>query len=266
MNGIPLRLRGWLGPLGRYRPGLFRKDMAQGFRNCDARATPGWARLLGWSSPEERLLENLDLDGKVVYDVGAHAGAYSLFFSRRVGPRGRVIAFEPQAASFAKLARNLQDNHIGNVMPLRLALGDEAGTRAIYMLPGMATTASLATEARTPLRRAAGETRIERLDALIAELSLPLPEFLKIDVEGMEVEVLQGALAMLARQRPALLIEAHGASRRHKAERVRQIAHLLLPLGYDLTHAETGQRIGRDDDPIAAGHIFAQAGAQAARG
>jgi len=259
VSGAALRLRGWLGPLGRYRPGLFRKDMAEGFSNCDARATPGWARRLGWSSPEERLLENLELDGKMVYDIGAHAGAYSLFFSRRVGRNGRVIAFEPQAASFAKLARNLQDNRIANVMPLRLALGDEAGTRPIYMLPGMSTTASLAAEARTPLRRAAGETRIERLDDLIAELALPPPEFVKIDVEGMELEVLQGAHATLARHRPALLIEAHGASRRHKAERVRAIAALLLPLGYDLIHAESGQRIGGEDDGVAAGHIFAEA-------
>jgi len=259
MSGIALRLRGWLGPLGRYRPGLFRKDMAAGFHNCDVRATPGWARRLGWSSPEERLLECLELTGKVVYDVGAHAGAYSLFFSRRVGGGGRVIAFEPQAESFAKLARNLQDNHIGNVMPLRLALGGEAGTRAIYMLPGMATTASLAAEARTPLRRAAGETRIERLDELIATMALPVPDFIKVDVEGMELEVLDGAQATLARWHPTLLIEAHGASRRHKAERVRDLAALLLPLGYELTHAESGQRIGRGEGGVAAGHIFAQA-------
>ncbi|HUX67279.1 MAG TPA: FkbM family methyltransferase [Terriglobales bacterium] len=259
MSGAAERVRGWLGPLGRYRPGLFRKDMAAGFRNCDAGATPGWARWLGWSSPEERLLESLELNGKVVYDVGAHAGAYSLFFSRRVGVGGRVIAFEPQAASFAKLARNLQDNHIGNVVPLRLALGDEEGTRAIYMLPGMSTTASLAAEARTPLRRAVGETRIARLDDLIAELGLPAPEFIKIDVEGMEVEVLRGGYATLARHRPALLIEAHGASRRHKAERIREIAELLLRLGYELTHAESGQRMGREEDGVAAGHIFALA-------
>lgn len=252
-------MRAWLGPLGRYRPGLFRKDMAQGFYNCDALSLPGWARLLSWGSPEERLLESLDLRDKVVYDVGAHAGSYSLFFSRQVGAGGRVVAFEPQEESFAKLARNLQYNHIGNVLPLRLALGGKRGARPIFMLPGMSTTASLADEARTPLRRSAGETPVERLDDLILAMALPPPDFVKIDVEGMEFDVLQGASLTLDRHRPDLLIEVHGSSRRHKAERLRQVAQLLLPLGYALTHAETGQAIEGDGDGVAAGHIFAQA-------
>ena len=252
-------MRGWLGPLGRYRPGIVRQDMARGFRNCDGWTLPGWARLPRWSSPEERMLERMDLRGQVVYDVGAYRGAYSLFFSRRVGPAGRVIAFEPEARNFALLRRNLERNQVRNVMPLQIALGEERDLRTIYGLPGMPTTASLAEEARTPLRRARGQACVESLDELLGALALPQPQFLKIDVEGMELEVLRGAAKTLERLRPGLLIELHGCSRGHKRRRAAELAELLQPCGYALIHAESGRVVrGESEGGVVAGHIFAQ--------
>ncbi|MGH9480159.1 MAG: FkbM family methyltransferase [Terriglobales bacterium] len=255
-------LRSWLGPLGRYRPGLLRKDMAEGFRNCDALATPRWARFRRSMSAEERLLLQLNLRRKVAYDIGAHTGAYALFFSRRVGAGGRVIAFEPQPDNFATLTRNLEANAIRNVLPLRLALGNQRGRRTIFMLPGMPTTASLADDARTPLRRQAGETQVERLDELVAAAALPCPDFIKIDVEGMELDVLCGAEQTLARSRPQILVEIHGCGRRQKAERMRAVATLLLGLGYQLCHVESGRAITGHPGRLAAGHVFASAGSR----
>lgn len=252
------RLRRWLGPLGRYRPSFFRQDLARGFHNCDPWALPAWVRWRAWSSPEERLLERLDLAGKVVYDVGAFTGAYSLYFSRRVGTSGQVVAFEPQSQSFARLTRNLRDNCITNVLPLRVALGAESGARPIYLLAHMYSTASLADAARTPLRRCAGVTCVEPLDSLLGTLALPPPDFVKIDVEGLELDVLAGARATLQRLQPRLLVEVHGAGRRFKTAQIRHIAALLLPLGYLLTHTESGRILGPDVSDIAAGHIFAE--------
>ncbi|MGH9487433.1 MAG: FkbM family methyltransferase [Terriglobales bacterium] len=251
-------LRQWLGPLGRYRPGLLRKDMAQGFHNCDGRTVPAWARLLRFASPEEKLLEGLEMDGQVVYDVGAFTGAYSLFFSRQVGPSGRVIAFEPQDQSFLVLIANLERNRVRNVLPLHVALGERAGARPIFMLPGMRTTASLAPEAHTPLRRQIGEAQVERLDELMHSVPLPPPGLIKVDVEGLELEVLHGAQRTLEAHRPNLLIEVHGASLQHKAERIQNLCNLLRPLGYSLLHAESGRTLGATVLPdVNGGHIFA---------
>lgn len=253
-----MNLRAWLGPLGRYRPGLLRRDMAAGFHNCDLWTLPSWTRL-GMRSPEEKLLDQLSLAGKVVYDVGAFNGAYSLFFSRRVGRQGRVVAFEPHAAGFRLLVSNLGRNQVHNVLPLQVGLGEQRETGTMYMLPGMPTTASLAPEARTPLRRAAGSARVETLDALVAAVPLPAPHFIKVDVEGYELEVLHGARLTLAAHRPDLLIEVHGAGTRHKSQRMLAIRALLLPLGYSLLHAESGGRLDPEAAPTS-GHIFAHAG------
>ncbi|MGH9392856.1 MAG: FkbM family methyltransferase [Terriglobales bacterium] len=251
-------LRRWLGPLGRYRPGLLRRNMAAGFRNCDRWSLPDWARLPSARSPEERLLEALDLAGKTVYDVGAFTGAYTLFFSRQVGATGRVVAFEPHASSFATLIRNLEGNQICNVLPLRLALGARAETRTIFMLPGMPTTASLDQGAHTPLRRSAGEVEIARLDDLMAAVPLPPPDFIKVDVEGLELDLLAGASATLGRHRPALLIEVHGASRGAKAARIAALAQSLQPLGYRLTHAESGAPVAASSPLLCSGHLYAR--------
>lgn len=250
-------LRQGLGPLGRYRPGWLRKDMTRGFRAEGGMRLPAWVPRC--TSPEERLLDQLDLDGKVVYDIGAHTGAYSLFFSRQVGPRGTVVAFEPQSDNFAGLAQRLRRNGVSNVRALEVALGARAELRQLYALPGMSTTPSLAADARTLLRRRAGCVRVEALDQLVARLRLPLPHFVKIDVEGLEVEVMEGAADTLARSRPGLLIEVHGADREHKTRRVQELASLLGRLGYQITHAESGRIVTASWSGAFSGHLFAQA-------
>lgn len=251
-----MNLRRWLGPLGRYRPGFFRRDMASGFVNCDRMALPGWLRLPLLQSPEEKLLCSLPLTGKVVYDIGAHRGSYALFFSRKVGARGTVVAFEPAPRNFEKLARNLALNHIINVRALELALGAEREVRDVFALPGMSTTASLATDAHTPFRRRVGRAQVERLDDLVKRLELPPPDFVKIDVEGFELDVLRGACGTLARYGPDLMVEIHGASLALKVKRVAAISELLRPLGYRLIHTESGRDVHPAANGVAAGHLF----------
>lgn len=246
-----------LGPLGRYRPGWLRRDLTAGFRNADRLSIPHWAHLPDACTAEERLLGSLALTGKVVYDIGAHTGAYSLFFSRGVGPEGRVIAFEPNPSTFARLRRNLEINRIANVRALAVALGRESSQGAIYMLPGMPSTASLAPEARTRLRRRVATAQIEPLDAVVSNLSLPGPDFMKIDVEGMETEVLAGATRMLGDWRPDLLIEIHGAGSSGRQNQADRVALLLTRLGYRLTHVESLRAISPGRVAVAtAGHLF----------
>lgn len=251
-------LRRWLGPLGRYRPGLLRHGLAQGFRTCDWWSCPHWARLFGLASPEERLLLGLSWEGKVVYDIGAHSGAYTLFFARRVGLRGQVVAFEPQPRNFRKLTRNLRLNRIGNARGVEMAVGRGPGRRSIFMLPGMTTTASLAEEADTPLRWRVGQAEVAALDALIGELRLPPPQFVKIDVEGMEGEVIEGAAKTLDRWRPELLIEMHGLGRAHRLSRAESMVRRLIALGYTLVHAESATLVTASNAARAAvGHLYA---------
>lgn len=256
----PLRTsRSWLGPLGRYRPSILRRGMLEGWEG-EAVALPRWLRKLrrDWGSPEELLLESLPLRGQIVYDLGAYRGDYCLYFSRRVGPMGLVVCCEPQPGNFARLTRRLERLRVTNVRALPLAVGRCAGVAALFALPGMATTASLAQEARTIFRRGVGTAQVETLDRLISTLNLPAPDFIKIDVEGLELEVLQGGHHVLRQQRPTLLIEVHGTGHAGKVTRVAKLAQLLGEHGYELWHVESGKLVAADGGGFAAGHLYAR--------
>jgi FkbM family methyltransferase len=131
-------------------------------------------------------------------DVGAHVGNHTLYFSLILGLR--TIAFEPNPATYALLAANVSDNGVGAACELHnAAVGSKAGHVKILDVPesntGMATVESDPTGA-VPLVQLDEELRDE-----------PRIDIIKIDVEGWELDVLQGAPQVIARHRPLLYIE-----------------------------------------------------------
>lgn len=138
--------------------------------------------------------------GDVLYDVGANVGAYSLIASKFTNGMARVYAFEPGFSSFAQLNRNIILNRCHeNVIPLQVALSNQTGISYLHY-------SSLDTgAARHVLRNTAkgGEIldRSEhvqpilcfRLDDLVNYIAMSLPNHIKLDVDGAELSVLEGA-------------------------------------------------------------------------
>ncbi len=137
--------------------------------------------------------------GDVVYDVGAHFGYYTLLASKLVGPEGRVLAFEPSPPNLARLYRHIELNRYSNVQVLELAIGDREGIVRFEARAGSGL-GHLAADGPT-------EVKVTRLDALQGH---PLPKVIKIDVEGAEVGVLQGAASLLAAAKPSIFLSLHG--------------------------------------------------------
>lgn len=184
-------------------------------------------------STEEAFLANLDLTGQTVYDIGVYQGLYTLFFARAVGATGRVIGFEPLDANRAAAARNVALNRFAHVAFQPVALGAEVGT-ASFVIPDALTgettgCAALQAKYQVDGRAMTMQTvRVVTLDSYLG--TLPTPNLIKIDVEGMELDVLRGAVETLRTHRPALFIETHavGAAGTNR-EAVRQA---LLEHGY----------------------------------
>lgn len=156
--------------------------------------------------------------GGVVIEVGANVGAHTIPFAAAVGHLGKVIAFEPQADLAHCLAGSLALNGIRNVQVLERALGAVNELVAFPDVP-LAAAANFGGfeadkhwetrvyDARHPICRVA----CDRLDdsaqfALVDRLGEC--HFLKIDVEGMEFDVLRGAEALIASARPVIAAEA----------------------------------------------------------
>jgi len=138
--------------------------------------------------------------GNVALDIGANLGAHTLPLAQLVGPSGAVFAFEPQRVLFQILCGNVALNDIGNVRALPFALGRSAGSIKVPALD----YAGINNFGGIPLGTEHGEdVTVIALD----QLGLAQVKLIKIDVEGMELDVLGGAGATLARCRPVLYVE-----------------------------------------------------------
>jgi FkbM family methyltransferase len=210
---------------------------------------------------EEAFIETLDLTGKTIYDIGGDQGIYTLFFARKVGPKGRVLTFEPNPVSHSHIVTNVDLNGFKHVSVRNIAIGDAPGTLTFAFLPndpGTGTADKLIIEQikKKPGSRVT-DVKVESLDNLIAKANLPKPDFAKIDVEGLELNVLRGMKQTLEQHRPELFIEIHGANMEAKTENIRSVASFLLELKYNIYHVESEQKIIHGNmDQAREGHIY----------
>jgi FkbM family methyltransferase len=136
-------------------------------------------------------------EGDVAFDVGAHQGSFTVWLSKRVGPRGHVFAFEPALCHCDVLRANLELNGCENVTVVQAVVGADRGAASFD--PAILGVVD------GPDRDHGVLAEAVRLD----DFAEAQPAFVKIDVEGYECEVLRGARRVLERK-PALDIEIHG--------------------------------------------------------
>ncbi len=195
---------------------------------------------MGAYEPEQmRLFEAAVTPGGVVFDVGAHAGLYTLLAARLVGPAGRAVAFEPLPRNLAFLRRHVALNALTNVTVVPAAVCARTGVARFLPAPS-SSMGRLAADGPLQVRTVA-------LDDLISGGELPPPDVIKIDVEGAEVDVLAGADRLLHDRRPVLLISTHGRDRHEECRRA------LAGYGYIVTEmaARTDRVSGEPDGLLA---------------
>jgi FkbM family methyltransferase len=194
-------------------------------------------------SREEAYLERLDFTGQTVYDIGGNEGIFTLFFARQVGASGCLVTFEPNPRSHARIVENVRLNGFTTVDVRRIALGAAPGRASLVFPRDETARGSLVGDIQSQIRHekrvAAIEVDIDTIDRQIAN-GLPEPDFVKIDVEGFERDVLAGMMGTLARRRPRLYIELHGADRLRKLSNTTAVVEDLWRAGYRIHHVESG--------------------------
>jgi len=172
----------------------------------------------------------------VVFDVGAHAGQFAKLFAR-LAPEGRVYAIEPGSYARSILRAAIWARRLANVTILPVALGAEPGL-AQLVVPVKASGAlgfGLSHLGRPEERwpRVAAELVAQTtIDALAETLALDRLDFIKADIEGNEMQLLEGAKRSLERFRPRLLIELSGDHLARAGDDVTGVFALLGALGY----------------------------------
>jgi FkbM family methyltransferase len=142
----------------------------------------------------------------VVLDIGANIGYHSLVASRLVGPTGLVLAVEPEPHNFRLLRRNIIANRLTNVHVANVAIGAEPGTAQLFCSKWNYGDHRLYPATEEPRR--ATTVRVMTLDQLLAQCHCPPVDFIKMDVQGFESQVVAGMGATLERNpRLTLLTE-----------------------------------------------------------
>jgi FkbM family methyltransferase len=145
--------------------------------------------------------------GDVFYDVGANVGFFSLLAAKLVGPAGRVVSFEPHPETARQMRKQFEVNAFGNVIPVVAAVCNEVGTANFtddYHSSVMLRLGSLPGVEHCRFIRLHTTT----LDEECRRLGV-IPRVAKIDVEGAERFVLEGARQLLSLHKPTLLMELH---------------------------------------------------------
>jgi len=155
-----------------------------------------------WYQSEMELMKPFISPGSTCIDIGAHIGAHTLFFAQAVGPKGTVIAFEPQLAMFQLLCANVALNDHLNVLTINTALFNKSCTELLpklnYRKKGNFGAVGFVASGGYPVK-------VKALD----NYAFPAVNLIKIDVEGVEKFVIEGARATIQRHQPLIYAENH---------------------------------------------------------
>ena len=166
----------------------------------------------------QKVIQTFIKPGMTVLDIGANAGFYTLAFSRLVGENGQVWAFEPLAENMQNLLRHVTINQLQNVTLVQAAIASETDL-GFFRISDNTHTGSIAGE---------GQYRVPTLslDQLMHRNEFLSPDLIKMDVEGAESSILEGAEKLLGGKKSVLFISLHGEQQKKRCQ------NLLLAAGY----------------------------------
>lgn len=191
---------------------------------------------LGTYEPElQWALRTLVQPGMVAYDVGANIGYVSLLLARRVGPQGRVYAFEALPANLDRLRQNVAYNSLSErVVIVSGAVIDKRGTVRFLVHASGGMGKAEGSAGRPEIYQASIAVDGFSLDEFVYEENHPAPHVVKIDIEGGEVLALPGMRRLLHMARPLILLELHGP------EAAQQAWEVLSEAAYRLAFMRPG--------------------------
>ncbi|MBI2632839.1 MAG: FkbM family methyltransferase [Parcubacteria group bacterium] len=145
----------------------------------------------------------------IVFDIGAHVGFYSLLSAELVGKNGKVYAFEPLPRNITYLKKHIELNKQSNIIVIESAVSNKDG---MTMLCEEIETPECSIVGNDQQTKNTIQVTSATLDTLIQKNVIPVPNIIKIDVEGAELMVLEGARSLLNKFHPMIVLATHNQS------------------------------------------------------
>lgn len=183
----------------------------------------------------EKFYTQMYLAGSTVIDIGAHVGRHAIPLAKKIGPEGLLYAFEPIPAVRNRLHENLISEGLNNVAIYPFALSDKRLISDFNFIPNLPEESGLNKRHiynGVPSEFQILKVGVFRLDDLIPPKNAV--SFIKIDVEGAELDVLRGATELLESSRPVVAFECGAASFLGYHQNPEILFHLFSSLGYQI--------------------------------
>lgn len=144
-----------------------------------------------------RVFERSIKEGMSILDIGAHVGYYSLLSAKLSGPTGKVFSFEPDPDNYSLLIRNIKANSYNTITPINKGVASASGKRTLYL--SRLDNGRHSVYLQDSLQNGSVSITTTTMDDFFGALNWPTVDFVKIDVEGAELEVLNGMTGLLER-------------------------------------------------------------------
>ncbi|MBU4377281.1 MAG: FkbM family methyltransferase [Candidatus Omnitrophica bacterium] len=177
----------------------------KGFRLTKGSGVNGYW-LGSYEYQKQKLMAEYIKDGMVCYDIGAHVGFYTLLFSRFTGKNGMVFSFEPNPINLSHLLKHLEVNKIRNTKIFQCGAWNKSGIK------GLSLNSSESSFAKTDRKEL--HVPVFKIDELVSGQYIMPPDIVKIDVEGAELEVLEGMEEQLRSGRPIIFVALDSIEKR----------------------------------------------------
>jgi FkbM family methyltransferase len=171
-------------------------------------------------------------EGDVVIDIGAHIGLYTIISSKQVGNKGKVVAIEADPDNFEMLKRNIALNNLTNVLPLNYAVFSTKTKIKLYEQSASFKYNSVMLTRANTKNENYSEVNADTLDSILKQNGVNQVDWIKIDVEGAELEVLKGSIETLSGKNMSLLVEIHNIN---DPSHYNNVIELLKHHNYEMT-------------------------------
>lgn len=183
--------------------------------------------------------------GVIALDCGANIGTYTLEWARQMQGWGRVLSFEPQEHIYYALCGNIVINNLFNVKAFKRAIGSECGVIGMpqvdYQLPGQFGGLRLRGDGAEVGQPNSESVMVQMVS--IDSINLPRLDFIKLDIEGMEVEALKGARETITMHKPYMLIEWRHAGKEGIEQFLASVGYERVYIGMDMICAPAGDPV-----------------------
>ena len=196
-----------------------------------------------WEPETTKLIKNIIHEGNIGIDLGANIGYFTILMANLVGTSGKIISFEPEPHNFEILQKNIQQNHLENVIPEQSAVGDTDGKIKLYL-----SNTNSGWHKVFPTQFIDYEVSEKNIDVNICSLDKVFFEkkidFIKMDVEGYEWNAIKGGKHILEENQDVKLIfEFFPMALRANGVKPDSVLNYLLNIGFHIYVIDENMRL-----------------------